>query len=328
MLCRLDTVRPVRAPSPAFPMPTWYESLPGAATRRLVDGVLGTWPEHAGFLERSFRERDASELALTEQLAELVLRLHSEEVDRLSGGYRWMCEMVLEEDFEFKRSGHYRYSSFEEVDRLVYRDRVRMGQYMSGLLLSAVLWTNHVRSMAQYLGPFLGGNRDAYRHLEVGPGHGLLLYLAAADPRCSSVTGLDISAESLSRTQQALERLGSPKPAACLACDIAAPITTQQSFDSVVISEVCEHLEAPQLALENLRRVMEPGGRIFVNMPINAPAIDHIYLLRTPEEVVELVRSAGFEIESTLNAPTSGYSEARARKLGASISVCVIGRAP
>ena len=307
---------------------TWIESLPGPACRRLVESVVAAWPEHIPFLEKSFRDRDEREQRMTERLAELVLRLHPEEVSVLSQGYRWMCEMVREEELEFRRNGRYRYASFREVNELVYQQRDRMAQYMSGLLVSSVFWANHTRSIAYFAEQFLRQNVDGYKHLEVGPGHGLLLFLAASDVRCASVTGLDISAESLAQTERALARLGSQKPTHCLTCDIARPLDLVERFDSVVLSEVCEHLEDPAAALRNLRGVMSPGGRIFVNMPINSPAIDHIYLLRTPEEVVALVESAGFQIESVMNAPASSYTEARARKLNAAISVCVIGRAP
>jgi 2-polyprenyl-3-methyl-5-hydroxy-6-metoxy-1,4-benzoquinol methylase len=309
-------------------MTAWYDSLPGPASRRLVDSVLSGWPEHAPVLERSFQSRDARDLEMTEQLAELVLRIHPEDPRTLSRGYRWMCDMVREEELQFRRSGRYRYSSFREVDELVYQQRERMAQYMSGLLVSSVFWGNHTRSFVHYTDRFLARNADNYRHLEVGPGHGLLLFLAGADRRCASVTGLDISAESLAQTSRALARLGVDKPTECLTGNIAQPLERAERYDSVVLSEVCEHLEAPADALRNLRGIMSPGGRIFVNMPINSPAIDHIFLLKTPEEVVELVKSAGFEIEETMNAPASGYTEARARKLNAAISVCVIGRAP
>lgn len=313
---------------PSLQAADWYESLPGPASRKLLDALLHDWPEHAGFLEKSFRARDPREREVTEQLAELVLRLHPGDPSVLTRGYRWMCEMVREEELEFRRNGHYRYSSFREVNELVYQQRERMADYMAGLLLSSVCWANHTRSMAFYADRFLAGNAAGYRHLEVGPGHGLLLFMAAADPGCASVTGLDISRESLDQTGRALARLGSPKPTRCLTHDIARPIEESERFESVVLSEVCEHLESPGVALAHLRGIMAPGGRIFVNMPINSPAIDHIFLLKTPEEVVELVKSAGFEIEETMNAPASSYTEQRARKLSAAISVCVIGRAP
>jgi hypothetical protein len=97
-------------------------------------------------------------------------------------------------------------------------------------------------------------------------------------------------------------------------------------FDSVVSSEACEHIEGPSTALVTLARVQAPSGRIFVNMPVNAPAADHIYLLTRPEDVFDMVRSAGFDIGDACFAPAAGYAEAKARRRKIAISVDVIGR--
>jgi len=72
---------------------------------------------------------------------------------------------------------------------------------------------------------------------------------------------------------------------------------------------------------------MVPGGRIFVNVPVNAPSIDHIYLLKTPEEAVDMVGQAGFEIEATRFAPAAGYPEDEVRRRKLAISVGVVCRA-
>src|SRR3712207_7808068 len=52
-----------------------------------------------------------------------------------------------------------------------------------------------------------------------------------------------------------------------------------------VISEVLEHLEQPGQALAFLRDCMTADGRIFINVPLNSPSPDHIYLLSSPEDV-------------------------------------------
>lgn len=39
------------------------------------------------------------------------------------------------------------------------------------------------------------------------------------------------------------------------------------SFDSVVFAEVLEHLSEPAAALEEISRVLEPGGRLFLTTP-------------------------------------------------------------
>ena len=196
--------------------------------------------------------------------------------------------MVLEEEIEFRRSGHYRLSTFAEAERTVYSNRDIMTRYMDGLLLSQVLWANHIALLDYYVRDFLGGASAVSSHLEVGPGHGLLLFLASR-VISGCVTGWDVSDTSLQKTRAALDRLGARSGLRLEKRNLVADEALTQPFDSVVISEVLEHLERPDTALATLRRRMSPGGRIFVNAPVNSPAIDHIYLFRTPEELVELV---------------------------------------
>lgn len=43
------------------------------------------------------------------------------------------------------------------------------------------------------------------------------------------------------------------------------------SFDAVVMSEVLEHVETPQLALDNVRGALRPGGRLILTVPFAMP---------------------------------------------------------
>ncbi|MCB9673472.1 MAG: class I SAM-dependent methyltransferase [Alphaproteobacteria bacterium] len=286
-----------------------------------MEAVLADWPAHGDTLAKSFADRSDATHAHVERTAELVLKLA--DLDDLVRGYRWMCDMVFEEELGFRRTGRYRHASFAEVDRLVYQDRAAMTAYMHGLLASEVLWVQHARSLEYFVERFLPGNREGYRHLEVGPGHGILFWYAASDPRCSALVGYDISPTSLDATRRCLETLGVDRPFALEARDITAPLGVSEPFDSIAISEVCEHLEDPVAALRSLRGILAPGGRMYVNVPINAPAIDHITLLETPEAAVEMVESAGFRVLDPLFAPPAGYDLARARKRKASVSVAL-----
>ena len=47
------------------------------------------------------------------------------------------------------------------------------------------------------------------------------------------------------------------------------------SFDYVICTEVLEHAQFPQLLLDEMRRVLRPGGRIFVTVPFSA-RVHHI----------------------------------------------------
>jgi 2-polyprenyl-3-methyl-5-hydroxy-6-metoxy-1,4-benzoquinol methylase len=270
--------------------------------------------------------RDAATLSYGEDVADMIERLGEGQMDALCEGYRWMCDMFREEDLYFRRYGRYRLSTFAEACREVYFNDAVMDKYMKGLLLSQVLFSNHGMVLKFFVEKFLRRLASGGRLLEVGPGHGLLLALAAKYAHCVEFSGWDISAASLELTAACLKRLEVATPIRLEMQNVLAGSHRYAEFDSVVLSEVCEHLEEPSAALVTLARVLSPGGRIFVNMPVNAPAADHIYLLTRPEDVVDMVRAAGFGIEDVCFAPAAGYAEAEARRRKIPISVGVIGR--
>jgi 2-polyprenyl-3-methyl-5-hydroxy-6-metoxy-1,4-benzoquinol methylase len=293
---------------------------------RIVAAVLAIWPEHAKFLKTSFSVRDDATLSYGEDVAGMIERIGDGQMDALCEGYRWMCDMFREEDLYFRRYGRYRLSTFAEACREVYLNDAVMDKYMKGLLVSQVLFSNHGMVQKFFVEKFLRRAAPGGRLLEVGPGHGLLLALAAKYAGCAELSGWDISAVSLEHTAACLKRLDVATPIRLERQNVLASPRHFARFDSVVLSEVCEHLEEPATALVTLGRVLAPGGRIFVNMPVNAPAADHIYLLTRPEDVVDMVREARFDIEDVCFAPAAGYAEAEARRRKIPISVGVIGR--
>ncbi len=261
---------------------------------------------------------------MTERTAGLLQLITGGNLDPVVAGYRWMCDMVLEEELYFRRHGNYRNSTFADVNEQVYQQPGAMEAYMDGLLASSVLWSQHAEVLDFYVGEFLAKNPEGYDHLEIGPGHGLLLYFAAEDPRSHELRAWDISPTSLDRTRHCLTALGVDGAVDLEHQDVLVSPPGGRQFDSVVMSELLEHLEDPESALRSVARLLRPGGRLYVNVPVNAPAIDHIYLLRSPEAAQELLESSGYEIIDALLAPAAGYSLQRARKLQASISCAFI----
>ena len=67
-------------------------------------------------------------------------------------------------------------------------------------------------------------------------------------------------------------------------------------------------------------------GRIFINVPLNSPSPDHIYLLSTPEEARALVENAGFAVEHIELYATQGRLVEKAVKNKVSVSVGMIAR--
>lgn len=316
-------------PAPTIPAPLAARLRPYAALSGLVGAVLTHWPEHATFLDKRFAGSETADLAHADALAALVRRLCGAALDRCCADYRSLCARLLEEELYFRRHDRYRVTSVAQATAEVYADPAFMAAYMNGLLLSQPLWANHAGASRLFVDAFLAAHPNRYRHLEVGPGHGLLLFFAARDRRCAGVAGWDVSPTSLAMTAAALRTLGIARRVRLAERSVLAAAPETDPFDSIAVSEVLEHLDDPQRALARLRHVLRPGGRIFVNMPVNSPAPDHIFLVRTPEEVVALVRGAGLRIEQSRVLPASGYDEARARRLQVTMSVVVIAsRAP
>jgi 2-polyprenyl-3-methyl-5-hydroxy-6-metoxy-1,4-benzoquinol methylase len=296
---------------------------PEGASATLIRHVLDVWPEHRRFLDKAVRELDDGRLA--DELASAVLRIAGDRLDAVIAGYRWMCEMMLEEEIHFRRSGTYRHSNFAEVAAAVYLDSGVMTRYMDGLLVSQALWPNHHQVFRLYRDAFLSQVRPGDRHLEIDPGHGLLLYYAA-QATTGHVEAWDISASAIETTKRSLLAMGMGARNIGFRCADFMSMSSDgvTPFDRVVISEVLEHLERPDHALEKVRSLLVSGGRAFVNVPVNSPSLDHIYHFRTPAEVVSLVERAGLSMDQHCLAPSGGYSLERAVKTGTTISCAII----
>jgi 2-polyprenyl-3-methyl-5-hydroxy-6-metoxy-1,4-benzoquinol methylase len=302
----------------------------------LVTEVLDVWPEHQRYLENSLRPREEGFLSFSERLSEMVGRLAAT-VDggnnALADDYRFLCEEIyLPEEFHFRRHGSYRLTSFEEALNTVYNNAPFMARYMNGLLVSDVLWINHCRGLQHFADVYLNSLPDSAQLLEVGPGHGLLLHLAGQNPKIGNLTAYDVSQKSVDMAGKALKALDSTKPVRFelknILDDSITDASNAEQFDAVVFSEVLEHLDKPDKALRALLHLCKPGGRVWINVPANSPAPDHLYLVREPKQAEDAVRNAGFEVVDTAHLPMTGITLERALKQQLTITCIIVGRRP
>jgi 2-polyprenyl-3-methyl-5-hydroxy-6-metoxy-1,4-benzoquinol methylase len=281
-------------------------------------------PRHSSFFTRRFGSADEAELQLCDDLARQIYKLAREEIDAFVKGYDFICDIQTREEIYFRRHNRYRLTSVAEAVAEVYGNRDYMQSYMRGLLMTQVFWSNHTASMAFFANEMLARNAANYSMLEIGPGHGLLFSRAAADPRAGELLGWDLSPASIAESTEALHRLQIQRPFTLEVRDLFEPGYAGPGFDAIVFSEVLEHLEHPGRALDAIRALLRPGGRLYINVPINSPAPDHLFLLRSPEEAVAFVEKHGFAIERTGFYPATNYTLSAARKHGLTISVCII----
>lgn len=256
-------------------------------------------------------------------LEEVVLSLHQKEktdledylnfcksdgisIENLTKAYLTITIDTLREQVFFQRHGKYRYASFKEVADKVYFDPAYMTHYMHGLALTLFLWPNHLEILRFFRKAQLQKQGNYY--LEVGPGHGIFFRDAVRNRRFNSYIGVDISPTSLEMTRKLLSSDPSLQGAAwtLLNADFLATDDLQGCFDAIVMGEVLEHVEEPLLFLVRIKELANKGALIFVTTAVNAPAIDHIYLFRTVDEVRDMVITAGLSIKEILVTPYKG----------------------
>jgi SAM-dependent methyltransferase len=132
------------------------------------------------------------------------------------------------------------------------------------------------------------------RHaLDLGCGDGAVSGAVPAD----SLTLGDVSAVALTRARARLPE------AAVAELEPDAPLPFGDgAFDLVVCTETLEHVRDVQLLLSEIRRVLEPGGRLAVTTPANRrrivapdPLSPHLRFL-TKRSLRALLERMGFEI--------------------------------
>jgi len=159
-------------------------------------------------------------------------------------------------------------------------------------------------------------DRAAFRHLvgndilDAGCGEGITLEKLVGQFSAARVVGIDTEPENLEicRKHQLPVQEGS----------VYALPFAEASFDTVLFSEVIEHLDEPERALGEIARVLRPGGRIIVIFPN-----DRMFMLArlmmgmvreafydpghvrqwTPRQMRKALRAAGFAPVASRNIP-------------------------
>lgn len=148
-------------------------------------------------------------------------------------------------------------------------------------------------------------NRAHGRVLEIGCGIGNLTRLIVSSPAVESVHGVDLDPAYVRRLAVDLAGLAVTATACSVEefrPDIVGGVAEDQAYDTVVSSNVIEHLEDDVSAFRNVARMLAPGGRALMLAPAHPRlfcsldrALSH-YRRYTPERYAELARASGLEL--------------------------------
>jgi SAM-dependent methyltransferase len=126
------------------------------------------------------------------------------------------------------------------------------------------------------------------RILEIGCGGGQNRQWI--EGRGQQYVGTDVSK---TRVFEWLQKYGGPD----LLCDAHFLPFRDSQFDIVYSAATTEHLASPQRVVQEVFRVLKPGGYFLSNVSFLEPWHDNSYFHMTPLGVIELLTRAGFEIE-------------------------------
>lgn len=226
--------------------------------------------------------------------------------EKMAQAYSTIANDTLREQIYFQRNKRYRHDRFASVAENVYFDADYMARYMYGLALTLYLWPNHLQIFRHFQRTIASADGGSY--LEVGPGHGAFFRQAMQSGAFHTCVGIDISPTSLAMTQRMLESSGAQSGVSwrLIEADLLTATDIGSGYDAVVMGEVLEHVEQPGRFLERIRDLAAPDALIYITTAVNAPAVDHIYLFRSVQEVKDLARSSGLVTRDVLATPYVG----------------------
>lgn len=102
--------------------------------------------------------------------------------------------------------------------------------------------------------------------LDIGCGAGgKSLYYAKCG--ASHVYGVDVVAEYEQESAALAKELGLTDKFTFLLCDAKSMPYEDNFFDTVIMNDAMEHVDCPEEILREIKRVLRPGGKVYINFP-------------------------------------------------------------
>ena len=228
---------------------------------------------------------------------------------KVAEDYLKMVRDMRKEGLYFYKHNEYSCKSQDIANENVYSRPEIMGYYMTALLISQILWKHHFCIFIYFKTRITNyfDKESKIKILDIGPGHGFFSYfIKETIPEFDSIDFVDISETSLAMTRKII---GENEKLNYFLKDIF-DFDESDKYDFIVLGEVLEHLDRPQEILKKLARLLSENGVLWITTPTNSPALDHVYLFKTKDEIIDLIEACDLEVDSTVNYFAEDVTEA------------------
>ncbi len=236
------------------------------------------------------------------------------DIERIASDYLKMIKDMRTEGLYFYKHGKYRCDNQAIANEYVYSKPEVMTYYMNALLVSQVMWKHHFNIFMYFqshLKP-LFKNHSSLSILDIGPGHGFFSYLTKKEfPDYEKIDIVDISDTSLQMTKNII---GFDEHKIKYFKQDIFEYDNSNKYDFIVLGEVIEHLDNPKQILRKLSKLLKPNGILWLTTPTNSPALDHVYLFKTKEDVFSLIDESALTIVDSCNYFAEDMDEETALK--------------
>lgn len=236
------------------------------------------------------------------------------DAERIAGDYLKMIKDMRTEGLYFYKHGKYRCANQTIANEYVYSKPDVTTYYMNALLVSQVMWKHHFNIFMYFQSHLntLFKNQSDFSILDIGPGHGFFSYLTKKEfPNYKKIDIVDISETSLQMTKNII---GFDEDKISYYKKDIFEYDDSNKYDFIVLGEVIEHLDNPKQILIKLSNLLKPNGVLWLTTPTNSPALDHVYLFTTKEEVFSLIEDSGLKIIDSCNYFAEDMDEETALK--------------
>lgn len=286
-----------------------YPSALSKLTAALAD-VDPQLAEGISLLDASWHDGSARDHELTELAAGALLagaRAGLFELASIVDAFKAFAKEFHDRQLDYLRSGSYRATSYEDVNRDVYSNADYMRSvYYPALLLSYVAAPNY-RQILRHLDETLAAWREqsTTRVLEVAAGHAFLLLFALRELPSATGVATDIStaAQEIAAGLATATAWGEGRFSYTLTDVLAADNPLPLEFDAAICCELLEHVPEPALFLRAIHARLRPNGRLFVSAAVRMESVDHLTLFESTEAVAKLLDAEGFDVVTDLSIP-------------------------